>query len=657
MEENRFMNPTDAPVATTVHPLEPLSAQELSSASALLRAEQDLGPRVRFVFVTLREPSKAQLAAWSDGASLSREAEVMVYDKETHTTFEATVDLTDRAVTEWRAVEGVQPPFMDEEMALCEAAVKADPRWQEAMRKRGVEDFELAMVDPWPASHTGPEDHPSRRRISRGLTWMRSEPGEHGYARPVEGLICVVDLDAMEVVEFEDHGVVPLPPKAGNYDLERMFREDNVPAFTELRQGVKPIEITQPEGPSFTVDGHHVRWLGWDLRLGFTPREGLVLHQIGYEDKGTLRPVIHRASLTEMYVPYGDPAPTHRFKNVFDQGELGIGWLANPLTLGCDCVGDITYFDGLVNDQDGNPLVVPNAVCMHEEDAGIAWKHTDFRTNEVEVRRLRRLVISFIATVGNYEYGYFWYLYNDGTIEYEIKLSGVLSTGAIPVGERPPYGTLVAPGLYGPNHQHFFCVRMDMAVDGPNNTVVEVDSEHVPIGPGNETGNAWRTVRNVLETEGQAQRLIDPLKGRFWRIESDRTSALGDPTSYKLMPGENVAPMYGPDADYAGRSGFTSAHLWVTKFDADERFGAGEYPNQHPGGTGLPAFAASDEAIVDEDIVVWYVFGAHHVPRPEDWPVMPVAHIGFKLKPAGFFDGNPALDMPPSEEHCGHHPA
>ena len=162
----------------------------------------------------------------------------------------------------------------------------------------------------------------------------------------------------------------------------------------------------------------------------------------------------------------------------------------------------------------------------------------------------------------------------------------------------------MAPGLYGPNHQHFFCVRMDMAVDGPNNTVVEVDSEHVPIGPGNETGNAWRTVRNVLETEGQAQRLIDPLKGRFWRIESDKTSALGDPTSYKLMPGENVAPMYGPDADYAGRAGFTSAHLWVTKFDADERFGAGEYPNQHPGGTGLPAFAASDEAIVDEDIVV-----------------------------------------------------
>ena len=473
-------------------------------------------------------------------------------------------------------------------MALCEAAVKADPRWQDAMRKRGVEDFELAMVDPWPASNTGPEDHPSKRRISRGLTWMRSEPGEHGYARPVEGLICVVDLDAMEVVEFEDHGVVPLRPRRGNYDLERMFREDNVPAFTEVRQGVKPIEITQPEGPSFTVDGHHVRWLGWDLRLGFTPREGLVLHQIGYEDKGTLRPVIHRASLTEMYVPYGDPAPTHRFKNVFDQGELGIGWLANPLDArlrlrrrhhvlrrprqrpgrqpargaqrGLHARGGRGHrveAHGLPHAGGRGPAPAPPRHLVHRD------------------RRQLRVRVLLVPLQRRHD-------------RVRDQAVGRALHGRDPVGERPPYGTLVAPGLYGPNHQHFFCVRMDMAVDGPNNTVVEVDSEHVPIGPGNETGNAWRTVRNVLETEGEAQRLIDPLKGRFWRIESDKTSALGDPTSFKLMPGENVAPMYGPDADYAGRSGFTSAHLWVTKFDADERFGAGEYPNQHPGGRGCP---------------------------------------------------------------------
>jgi hypothetical protein len=149
----------------------------------------------------------------------------------------------------------------------------------------------------------------------------------------------------------------------------------------------------------------------------------------------------------------------------------------NSLTLGCDCLGEIHYFDGVVNNQDGEAVTIPNAVCMHEEDVGVGWKHTDFRTDKVEVRRLRRLVISTIVTVGNYEYGYFWYLTTDGMIEYEVKLTGVISTGAVPEGVKPKHGTLVAPGLYGPHHQHFFCVRLDMAVDGNENSVVQVDSE------------------------------------------------------------------------------------------------------------------------------------------------------------------------------------
>jgi primary-amine oxidase len=386
------------------------------------------------------------------------------------------------------------------------------------------------------------------------------------------------------------------------------------------------------------------------VRVGFTPREGLVLHEIAYDG----RPIVYRASLAEMYVPYGDPAPTHRFKNVFDQGEYGVGWLANPLTLGCDCVGEIHYFDGVVNDQDGEPMTIPNAVCMHEEDYGIGWKHTDFRTEEVEVRRLRRLVISSIATVGNYEYGYFWYLYTDGTIEYEVKLTGVISTGAVEPGTKPEHGTLVAPGLYGPHHQHFFCVRLDMAVDGNANTVVQVDSEPLPWGPENPTGTAWVTRRTPLTSESHATGKIDPLRGRFWRIENpNEVSALGDPVAYKLVPGENVAPMYAPDSRFANRAGFTREHVWVTAYDPAERFAAGDYPNQHPGGDGVPRYAAADRPLENADIVLWYTFGAHHVVRPEDWPVMPVTHVGFKLKPAGFFAGNPALDMPRSAaKHC-----
>jgi primary-amine oxidase len=650
------MNPPTAETTAVTHPLEPLTADEVAQAARILKADRGLGPTARFVFIALREPSKDVVRAFSpDGPPAPREAHIVLYEKGERTTYEAVVSLTDESVTDWRAIEGVQAPIMGEEFMACEELVQADPRWQEAMRKRGIEDFSLCMVDPWASGYTGPDDDPSKRRICRPLTWVRSEAGEHGYARPIEGVICTVDLDEMKVIDVEDHGVVPLPPLAGNYDLDRMGAEGNVPRFERPRADVKPIEITQPEGASFTVDGHGVAWQKWHLRVGFAPREGLILHDVRYEDHGELRPVLYRASLAEMFVPYGDPSPTHRIKNVFDQGEYGIGWLSNPLELGCDCLGEIHYFDGVVNDQDGDALVIPNAICMHEEDTGIGWKHTDFRTGDVEVRRQRRLVISSIATVGNYEYGYFWYLYTDGTIEYDIKLTGVISTGALPEGVKPKHGTLVAPGLYGPHHQHFFCMRLDMAVDGDANTVVEVDSEPLPPGPENPYGNAWVTKRTPLTRESEAQRRIDPLRARFWKIENPgKLSPVGDPVAYKLDPGDNVLPMYGDTSLFGPRAGFAHSHVWVTAYDPSERFAAGDYPNQHPGGEGLPKYVAADRPLEDTDVVLWYSFGAHHIVRPEDWPVMPVSHIGFKLKPAGFFAGNPALDMPPTA-HCADH--
>ena len=646
------MTAVEEPITLVGHPLEPLTAAEIGAAADILRAERGLGATARFVFVELHEPPKAAVLAWSaTDEPLPREAHLVLYERTERTTYEAVVSLTDRSVKSFAAVPGVQAPIMDEEFMACEQIVQADPRWQEAMRKRGVTDFSLTMVDPWASSWTSPEDDPTARRIVRPLTWLRAAPGEHGYARPVEGLVVIVDLNAGEVVEVNDYGVVPFPPQPGNYEEPWLFDEGNVPAVSGYREDLKPIEITQPEGPSFTVDGHAVHWQKWDLRIGFTPREGLVLHQIGYAG----RPIIYRASLAEMYVPYGDPAPTHRFKNVFDQGEYGVGWLANSLTLGCDCVGHIQYFDGVVNNNDGEATTIPNAVCMHEEDTGIGWKHTDFRTGAVQVRRRRRLVISTIVTVGNYEYGYFWYLYTDGTIEYEVKLTGVISTAAIAPGEKPKHGTLVAPGLYGPNHQHFFCVRLDMTVDGTANRVVEVDSVASPAGPENPHGNAWEAVSTVLASEAAAARDTDARRARYWKVEStEQVSALGAPTAYALMPGGNVPPMYPADALYAPRSGFTEHQLWVTAHDDTQRFAAGDYPNQHPGGQGLPTYGAGDRPLEGQDVVVWYTFGAHHVVRPEDWPVMPVSTVGFMLKPSGFFDGNPALDMPASAaKHCG----
>ena len=324
------MSTLDAP--PVLHPLEPLTRRgdqrRVGDPEGARRASR---PTARFVFIT---PARAAQGGRAGGRARrrARRSSCSTRGPSARPTRPSSRS-TDRSVVSWRHIEGVQPPIMVEEFMACEEVVQADPRWQAAMRKRGVEDFSLAMIDPWAAGYTGPRTtRPSERRILRPLTWVRSEPGEHGYARPVEGLI----VDVRPRRDGGRRGRRPRrrPAAAQGRQLRPGAdgrRRTTSRASRRRASDLKPIEITQPEGPSFTVDGHDVRWQKWQLRVGFTPREGLVLHEIGYEDRGTLRPIIYRASLAEMYVPYGDPAPTHRFKNVFDQGEYGVGWLANPL--------------------------------------------------------------------------------------------------------------------------------------------------------------------------------------------------------------------------------------------------------------------------------------------------------------------------------------
>src|SRR6266567_991721 len=555
------------------HPLEPLTAAEIEAAAAAVTAAAGLGPSARFVYISLYEPAKAEVIAFeAGGPAPERLVKLVLRERAERASYEGIVAVDRAEVRSWRRVDGVQPSVMFEEFLAAEETVRSDPRWQEAMRRRGVTDFSLCMIDPWSSPNVAPGLGPDDGRFVRPLTFVRSAPDDNGYARPVEGLVTLVDLDTMTVVDVEDHGVVPLPEHAANYSAEALTAPGNLPRFPEgPRQDVRPLDIVQADGPSFTIDGHHLRWQKWDLRIGFTAREGLVLHRIGYHDVGGLRSVIHRASLSEMFVPYADPAATHYRKLVLDEGEYGIGLLTNSLELGCDCLGEIRYLDGVVNDNDGQAMVIPNAICLHEEDSGIAWKHTDFRTGYAEVRRMRRMVISSIVTVGNYEYGYYWYLYQDGSIEYQVKLTGVISTGAVPEGETShKHGTVVAPRVYGPHHQHFFNVRLDMAVDGSGNRVYEVTPRALPEGPGNPVGNAWVAEEVLIEDESQAQRQADPLAGRYWKIVNDGvTNALGQPVAYKLVPEHTIAPFAHPGSAVAKRAGFITSPLWVTAYDRD----------------------------------------------------------------------------------------
>jgi primary-amine oxidase len=389
------------------------------------------------------------------------------------------------------------------------------------------------------------------------------------------------------------------------------------------------------------------------MRVSMDPLEGLVLHTVGYEDGGDLRPVLHRAAISEMVVPYGDPGPMHGWKNAFDVGEWGLGRMANSLTLGCDCLGEITYLDATFATEHGRPHTVENAICIHEEDYGILWKHQDMNTGHTEVRRSRRLVVSFIATVGNYEYGFYWYFYLDGTVQLEVKLTGIMSTQALVEGEVSPWAAVVAEGLAAPFHQHLFCARLDLAVDGPGNEVYEVDFQPVPTGPDNPWGNAIRQKVTRLESELAARRDVDPAASRHWRfVNPAKRNGLGRPVAYKLVPGSTPTMLAQPESSVGRRAGFARHNLWVTPYAEDERRAAGDYPNQHAGGDGLPSWTAADRSLVGTDLVAWHTFGVTHGPRPEDWPVMPVEYCGFHLVAVGFFDRNPSLDVPPPPGHC-----
>jgi primary-amine oxidase len=630
-------------LSQTAHPLEPLTIAEIEAAVAIVRREQGAGNAFRFPCVTLHEPPKAEVLRYQPGDLIDRQAFLILLDNSTGNTYEAIVSLTQQQGLSWTHIPNVQPNIMPDELAECEAAVKAHPEFLKAIAKWGISDLDLVVIDPWSIGNFGFEDEKGIR-LSRCLCYLRATPDGNFYARPIDGLVPVVDLNTMQVLRIEDLGVVPVPPEPSEYSAK----------FTpNMRQDIKPLQITQPQGTSFEVNGHHVRWQKWNLRVGFTPREGLVLYQVGYEDQGKLRPILYRASMAEMVVPYGDPRVQHFRKNAFDLGEYGVGVLANSLTLGCDCVGEIYYFDAILTTSRGEVSVTENAICMHEEDYGMLWKHTDWRLDEVEVRRSRRLVLSFVATVDNYEYGFFWYFYQDGSIQYEIKLTGILLCGAL--SDFSKFGTVVAPELNAINHQHFFGMRLDFDIDGVNNSVYEVNTEAEPMGETNPYGNAFFAKSDLLETEQSAQRIVNPFSARYWKVVNPSIhNRLGQPVGYKIIPGENVLPFAHPNSSILNRARFMTKHLWVTPYQRSERYPAGDYPNQHPGGEGLPKWTADDRPISDTDVVVWYVFGHHHIPRPEDHPVMPTAYSGFMLKPVGFFTANPALDVPPSqaEQDC-----
>ena len=634
-----------APGASPSHPLDPLTSSEIVKTVEVLRAGGELHQDVLFATIELQEPNKEDVIRWAPGMPLSRHAFAILYNRATHQTFEVVSELESGKVVSRKEIHGVQPYAIDEDAEIARRVVKADPQCREALRKRGISDFDAVQVEPESAGYHFLKEQRGDRLL--GVIFFNRDGSTNPYVRPISGLMAFVNLTTQSVFKFIDTGVAVVPKEAA--DLGH-------PAGG-FSAGLKPLRITQPVGKTFEIHGHEVRWLNWRFRFGMTPREGLVLYQAGYEDHGTIRPVLFRGSLSEMFVPYGDPSPIFYYNDSYDEGDGGMGRTAHALQPGVDCPENAVFFDAVFGDDRGRPFRIPNAVGLYERDGGILWKHVDYVTAHNESRRARDLVLCYVDTQGNYDYALEWIFHQDASLEVQVALTGdILTTALSPEhgknGERDEmqYGSPVSRDILGVSHQHIFCFRLDVDVDGLENSVVEMNWQTAPGGPANPYANAFVMRELALENEFDAARDVSPAANRMWKIINPaKKNGLGGPVGYVLMPGENSIIYSAPDCAVRTRAGFVNHHLWVTPYDPVQKYAAGDYVNRTTGDDGLPKWVQARRPVRNRDIVLWYTMILTHTPRPEDWPVMPAVRAGFKLAPHGFFGRNPALRAPEQE--------
>lgn len=559
-------------------------------------------------------------------------------------TIKALVDVSAKKIIKLLELpEGVQGPINPSTLGELEAICLKHPIVLKEIEKLQLPKGYSATCDPWIYGTDDPEE-------KRGLVQMymyvlqSNHPEANHYSLPLK-FSPVFDAATKEFVRF-DYLPAGIDEKFTETQAYKTYAGvEYAPELTGLTQrpGLKPLIIEQPEGVSFSTQGNAVEWQGWTFRVGFNYREGLVLYNLRFKDND----LFYRVSLSEMTVPYGDPRrPFHR-KQAFDLGDVGFGACANQLALGCDCLGTIQYFDGVVVDNKGNPIKLSNVVCMHEQDDGLLYKHLNYRNNLVCSARQRVLILQTIATVANYEYVIEYVLDQTGGIDIKVRATGILSTSPIDDDVVVPWGTIVGPGVVAANHQHMLSFRLDTAIGGHKNTVMY--QEIVPL-PRDDKLNPFHVgyINKPYYVENSGAFDQNPMANREFKIinESKINPITKKPIAYKIsMPTAQM--LIANDVSYNNkRAKFATRPYWVTKYKDDQLYAAGEFTNQSKSDTGLGVWANGADSVRNEDLVLWPTMGFTHNPRPEDFPVMPVEVHMIHIRPSGFFDKNPALDLP-----------
>jgi primary-amine oxidase len=626
------------------HPLDALDAEEIGAAVRVLREAGRVDETTLFTAIKLASPNKASVKAWTTGSAISRKAEVVA--RTGGSAFAGVVDLEQGAVESWEPIVGGQPPISISEFLRVAKLVPSDPEMRKHLALRGIDDFDKLVCVPRSVGNFGAREE-NERRIAKADCFDVRGVKTSAFATPIEGLFATVDLDAMKIIEITDLGVIPIPP--GNYDYD--------PGSVQTRAPPKPIEIAAPEGANYRVDGSVVHWQNWRIHLRFDERVGVVVSDVHFRDGGRDRSVLYEGYLSELFVPYQDPTTGWYFRSYMDTGEYGLGVLASELVAGSDCPRSSRFLSPVLPTETGAPETQKDRICIFERDPGHPlWRHAEFFTGSVESRPAIELVIRSISTVGNYDYVFDWRFTQTGEIHYLAGATGIDSVKGVKAKsmsdasamEDTAYGSLIAPGRVGTNHDHFFSIRFDLDVDGERNHFIQDALVPGRAPADGKRTSLWQVQSRVPKRESEARYRIDLAKPSLWRVANvSSQNAVGNPPSYQIVPGANALPLVDADDPPRTRAGFIDYHLWVTRYDPEERYAAGRFPNQSTPGQGLPRWTEQNRDVANQDLVVWYTLGFHHVPSSEDWPVYKTGFHGVTLKPYNFFDRSPAIDVPP----------
>ncbi len=630
------------------HPLSALTEAEISTAVSVVKKEKTLSEMAVFPLIALQELDKEEVLNFTPAKAFNRQVFLVIYERSQNKTFEGVVDLTSKILNSWKEIPSVQPALVNSEYELATQVVKADPQWQAAMQRRGISDFERVKISWWAPGILSEQEEKTGNRLCRGLSYYMGDAYGNPkrerwnyYGSPVEGVVATVNLNTGKIASIVDRGKTPFSQENWNYDVKSLGK---------LLSSPKLLKIFQPHGKTFKINDNQISWQGWNFRYLMHPRSGLILYQVTHKDGENLRPVLYRASLSEMVVPYGDPEPNWSFRNAFDVGEYNLGLLANKMELGKEIPENGVLLDTIFADERGEPYQMPGVIGVYERDHGMLWKHYEYNTQRNDVRRNRELVITMTVAIDNYDYSLNWIFHQDGTLEVQNELTGIILVQGVTdekKSQENSYGELIAKNIIGVNHQHFFNYRLDLDVDGKANSVMEMNVNALPMDEKNPLGNAMVMIEKSLGKETTAVRDLDMKHSREWMIVSaDKKNAVGAAPGYMLMPEANSMFFPVEGSKIRERAKFATHHVWVTKYKPSELYAGGDYPNQTQPGEGLPKYIADDESLLGEDIVLWYTMGVTHIPRSEDWPVMPVHRVGFKLVPRGFFSRNPAINLP-----------